>query len=246
MASRGVKQKDAPSSEQGRVGRPSRSRVEGQPGGRGGLNNEDDEENENENDDKDDSDFTDNSPPDSDSDRGEVKKRGGMGEATASDKLAILTSGFMELDPELQTVAKELPRKLGRQARKSKKWIKGHRDQIKQVQDLFDLIPGADSDIDAVWTRELEEDFQQGLRQDPYLAYLHGCTMPASNLKFLPMWKKVCRLCRQFPTEIISPLNSLEYGATGQVLLADGTSRPDPIWTPLFCELLGQLAVAGP
>lgn len=60
------------------------------------------------------------------------------------------------------------------------------------------------------------------------------------------MWQKLAGLRRQFPWDIISPLLYLEYGATTDVTLLDGTQMTTPIGTPRFCDRLTELALGGP
>ncbi|KAI0381257.1 hypothetical protein F5Y04DRAFT_256162 [Hypomontagnella monticulosa] len=178
--------------------------------------------------------------------RVEAKKGMKKGRPTEDEKRNALVQDFNELATELKTVAQDQPYNLKKAAAKSRNWIQKHRDPIESIQDLLLWVPSAETHIQGAWTRALEELFQQDLQQDPYLQYLRGCGLPGSNARFMPMWKKVCRLRRVFPIQIISPLQHLQYGATDPVVLADGTTRPNPVWTPWFCEHLTRLAIGGP
>ncbi|RYP67454.1 hypothetical protein DL771_007232 [Monosporascus sp. 5C6A] len=167
------------------------------------------------------------------------------GKATAAQKQRKLDADFAELPTELQTVAQHHSAKLARAASSSKAFISKHRGEIESMRVLEDWIPTAQEEIEAgVWTQDEEGDFQRRIRDDPYLAYLRGLTVPPGNKGFLPMWKKICRLRRCFPTWIISPRNHLEYD--GRVALADGTEVADPVWTRGFCDRLARLALGGP
>ncbi|KAI1774830.1 hypothetical protein F4818DRAFT_441654 [Hypoxylon cercidicola] len=201
-----------------------------------------------------DSEWSDGSPLDSESEQGEPR---GSGRATGLDKRRFLTDAFDGLAPELQTVAREQPGKVGRNANKSKVYIKEHKSQMRSVDDLLKLIEHPKPWLDSsVWTEELEAKLQRHMANDAndgYMAYIRGCVMPPSNNQFITMWKKICRLRRQFPIDIISRLNYLEYGATARVRLEpeegegqDQKDWPDPIWTPRFCERLTRLALGGP
>ncbi|RYP10913.1 hypothetical protein DL764_000349 [Monosporascus ibericus] len=167
------------------------------------------------------------------------------GKATAAQKQQKLDDDFNDLPPELQTVAQHYSVKLARAASSSKAFVGKHRGKIKSMRVLEDCIPTVKEEIEAgMWTQNEEDDFQQSIRDDPCLAYLRGLTVPRGNKGFLPMWKKICRLRRCFPTTIISPRNHLEYD--GRVALAGGTEVADPVWTRGFCDRLVRLALGGP
>ncbi|RYP67577.1 hypothetical protein DL770_008595 [Monosporascus sp. CRB-9-2] len=167
------------------------------------------------------------------------------GKATAAQKQQKLDADFNDLPTELQTVAQHHSVKLARAASSSKAFVGKHRGEIKSMRVLEAWIPTAQQEIDAgVWTQDEEDALQQRIRDDPYLAYLRGLTVPPGNKGFIPMWKKICRLRRCFPTIIISPRNHLEYD--GRVALADGTEFADPVWTRGFCDRLVRLALGGP
>ncbi|RYP53032.1 hypothetical protein DL769_010576 [Monosporascus sp. CRB-8-3] len=167
------------------------------------------------------------------------------GKATTAQKQRKLDDDFLDLPTELQTVAQHHSVKLARAASSSKAFISKHCGEIKSMRDLETWVPTAQEAIEAgVWTQDEEDDFQQSIRDDPYLAHLRGLTVPPGNKGFLPMWKKICRLRRCFPTTIISPEEHLEYD--GRVTLADGTEVADPVWTRGFCDRLVRLALGGP
>ncbi|KAI6083287.1 hypothetical protein F4821DRAFT_280973 [Hypoxylon rubiginosum] len=169
----------------------------------------------------------------------------GRGKARVADKRTFMVNAFDQLAPELQTVAKKQPAKVGKRADKSKAYIKKYRDPIRSAEDLVDLIQHNRWRINPqVGSQALADE----IRADPevlqYTAYLRSCTLPASNKHFLAMWKKVCRLRCQLPIDIISPFNYLEYGATPRV--GPRQQWANPIWTPRFCDRLSQLALGGP
>ncbi|RYP26377.1 hypothetical protein DL768_011745 [Monosporascus sp. mg162] len=138
--------------------------------------------------------------------------------ATAAQKQQKLVDDFKDLPTELQTVAQHHSAKLARAASSSKAFFGKYRGEIKSMRVLEGWIRTAQEEIEAgVWTQEEEDDFQQRIRDDPYLAYLRP---------------------------IISPLNHLEYD--GRVALADGTEVADPVWTRGFCDRLVRLALGGP
>ncbi|KAI1477375.1 hypothetical protein F4774DRAFT_389830 [Daldinia eschscholtzii] len=193
--------------------------------------------------------LTDDSSPQTDSEKDDFgKRRRGEGKATDNDNLREITETYQLLPSELRTIARENPRKLKKTADNSKAWLAKHRPMIKSVQDILDRISTAREDMGegGVWTQELEDELQQRLADDPYLDYLATSKLPKSNERFIPMWKKICRVRQQCPSEIISPLKYLEYGATPRVQLRDGTTKPDPVWSSSFCERLSRLVLSGP
>ncbi|KAI0846200.1 hypothetical protein F5Y00DRAFT_264744 [Daldinia vernicosa] len=191
--------------------------------------------------------LTDSSLPDPDSEKeDEGKKRKGGGKATNEENIEAITKAYAALPAELRTLARDGPARVQRTAKKSRAYIAKHKGQLESMEDLYSLMPTDEVQIGEVWTQALEDEFQQGLAQDPYLAYIDGSTLPKSNERYIPMWKKICRLRRVFPPNVISPLNYLEYGATARVELPDGTTRPDPVWSSSFCERLTRLVLGGP
>ncbi|OTB00149.1 hypothetical protein M426DRAFT_15798 [Hypoxylon sp. CI-4A] len=193
--------------------------------------------------------FTDDSAPDTDSESEDRRKAKNQpkGRLSADGKREWIIQSFNSLPAELQSVAKDQSRRIEKAADNSKAWIKKHRDAIESVQDILALIPSAESYLDErVWTRELEDEFQTQLQDDPHLRYLESSTLPITNTIFLAMWKKICRLRRRCPTDIISPLNYLEYGVGDPVLLENGSKAPNAIWNQGFCNRLTNLAIGGP
>ncbi|RYO96248.1 hypothetical protein DL765_011629 [Monosporascus sp. GIB2] len=194
-----------------------------------------------------DEDFTDKSAIDSQSEDEAPQKsnNGSSGKATPAQKQQKLSQDFFELPPELQTIGQHQAAKLARAADSSKGWVRKHRSQIQELDILEGWIPTAEDAMkDGTWTQQQEDVFQQGLQDDPYLQYLQSVSIPRGNKGFIPMWKKICKLRRCFPTSIISPLNYLEYH--GRVTLADGTQAADPVWTRGFSDRLVRLTLGGP
>ncbi|KAI0109720.1 hypothetical protein F4814DRAFT_424430 [Daldinia grandis] len=214
---------------------------EGDEGDEGGEGNEDYQEDEDE--------FTDSSLSDPDSEREDLgKKRKGGGKATNQENIEEMMRTYSELPAELRTLARDYPKRVKRVVHSSAAYIAKHKGALKSMQDLLGWFPTDEALIGEgqIWTQALEDEFQQDLIQDPYLAYLEASTPPKSNERYIAMWKKICRLRRVFPPNVISPLMRLEYGATARVNLADGTTRPDPIWSSAFCDRLTKLALGGP
>ncbi|KAI1443045.1 hypothetical protein F5Y02DRAFT_230677 [Annulohypoxylon stygium] len=151
---------------------------------------------------------------------------------------------FDGLHVEIQTIAKDQPRRLGRAAHRSKKWVKEQRPALTNLDTLLGWVKPARSD--SRWTNKMEHESQQELRHEPYLKFLRKPKLPKSNERFIPMWKKICRIRNIFPIQIIHRDQHLEYGASDPVKLSDGTEVPTPFWMAGFCEKITRLALGGP
>lgn len=170
------------------------------------------------------------------------------GKATAAEKAQKLMADFHRLPAEMQTISQLDAVKLNNTTKSAKRWIKKHRSWSPSQETLEGWLRSAEQAMeDGIWTEEHEEDFQQGLQEDPYLDYIRtSFQVPPGNKGYIPMWKKICRLRECFPISIICQSNMLEYGASDPVTLSDGSQAPNPVWNRGFCDRMVRLSLGGP
>lgn len=205
---------------------------------------DDEDDDDNDDDDVDMHDYDDDVDSQSEDER--FQRQGGK--ATAAEKAQKLMADFHRLPAEMQTISQLDAVKLNNTTKSAKRWIKKHRSWSPSQETLEGWLRSAEQAMeDGIWTEEHEEDFQQGLQEDPYLDYIRtSFQVPPGNKGYIPMWKKICRLRECFPTSIICQSNMLEYGASDPITLSDGSQAPNPVWNRGFCDRMVRLALGGP
>lgn len=163
-------------------------------------------------------------------------------------KREILLAGFDAFDSEeeeIKTIAMDAPSKLARSSKKSRQWIKKKNPALGQAQ-LLSMVPKAEDYSAKGWTDEMEEEFLAKVQDHPEIRFIRDhAKLAKTNNKFLAMWKKICRLNKVYPTDIISRSHNLKYAATPDQQF-EGKFYPDPFWTQRFCEYFTKLSIGGP
>ncbi|RYO82251.1 hypothetical protein DL762_000274 [Monosporascus cannonballus] len=121
------------------------------------------------------------------------------------------------------------------------------------LEELAERLPKAEDSLDDIWTAEKEEELQASLVDDAYYQYAMNKGPPKTDRRYWTMWRKVCRMVKCFPTDIIGAKQDLRYAQSTAVLRQgfggttfEGATISDPNWSWRFAEPLSALALGSP
>ncbi|KAI1640636.1 hypothetical protein F4809DRAFT_637439 [Biscogniauxia mediterranea] len=192
-------------------------------------------------------DFTDISSVEVAKNKGE---KAATGRKTRQDKRDLLLEGFDNLGTDflgqkLADVVSVLPDLLLQMGERAKAKITREQMTIKEYLTDVRLVPYGDS-----WTQDDEDRLSRRLNDDPYYRYIQHLRAPSTNNEFLPMWKKICKVLKVAPTDIVGPTKHLAYGGktvnVGKTASVSRDTWPDPNWSTAFCSGLARVALGGP
>ncbi|RYP21716.1 hypothetical protein DL765_002072 [Monosporascus sp. GIB2] len=121
------------------------------------------------------------------------------------------------------------------------------------LEELAERLPKAEDSLDDIWTAEKEEELQASLVDDAYYQYAMNKGPPKTDRRYWTMWRKICRMVKCFPTDIIGAKQDLRYAQSTAVLrqgfggtTIEGATVSDPNWSWRFTEPLSALALGSP
>ncbi|KAI0599236.1 hypothetical protein F4775DRAFT_552028 [Biscogniauxia sp. FL1348] len=74
--------------------------------------------------------------------------------------------------------------------------------------------------------------------------YIQELGLPNKNNQFIVMWKRMCKVLKVAPTDVVGPTKHLVYDV--KTVDIKGFSMPDPNWGAVFCIKLTHIAIGGP